>query len=490
MRFKLPRADSLSDEALRSVYMSGMEGIAWRCDNTRDDDVLVVNRGLTESGNLHVPWLVEGHGVVVLSTASCMERQADYLLIVELARGTLGRLKGFAAEWQAADLDTPPGFDELFEQSTHAFVRAATNQHNPDTVTADAQQSIQAALDAIGLIGDAYAAYMISLRHDSESRLSTLVAVNLGSHAIPTAAQTEVSDAFNGVAIPFSWRDIEKNPGEYDWSLVDAQVHWAQKRGLRICAGPLLQFDRHHLPDWLYLWEENFEELQTSVTRFIQQVARRYQQHVHIWNCGARLNRHGALALSEEDHLRLAVAAISSVRTIDASTPIVLSFDRPWGEYLANEPRDLSPLYFAEALSRADLGLAGIGLEFNFSYWPEGTLQRDLLEFNRQLERWASLGVPLMVFVTVPSDDARDNQARQTATPTGPAGVNSPETQCDLAKRLMSLFLAKPMVHGIVWNQLTDSQPHDYPHGGVLDASDTPKPILQTLKNLRQLHCR
>ena len=490
MRFKLPPADSLPDEALRSVYMSGMEGIPWRSSNTCEDDLLVIARGLDESGNLHVPWQVEGHGVLMLSTASCMERPAEYLLVVELARGTLSRLKNFAADWSAANLDAPPGFDELLAKSTHYFVRAATNQHNPTAATADAQLSIKSALDAISSIGDAYANYMLSLRRENEPRLSTMVAVNVGTHSIPTAGMSDVWGAFNSVAIPFCWRDIEQNAGEYDWSLIDAQIQWAQEQGLRICAGPLLQLDRHHLPDWIYLWEENFDEIHSAVTRFIQQATRRYQKQVHVWNCGARINRDGTLSLSEEEHLRLAVAAISSVRTIDDNTPIVLSFDRPWGGYLAQESKDLSPLYFAEALSRAELGLAGIGLEFNYSYWPQGTLQRDILEFNHQLERWASLGVPLIIFLTLPSDGQPDAKALQAALPAGGTEATSPESQRDLAKRLMTLFLAKPMIHGIIWNQLTDGEPHDFSHSGVLDADGASKPVLQALTTLRKTHLR
>lgn len=490
MRFRLPQADTLSEEAVRCVYMSGMDGIPWPSKNSCQDSQLVITRGLEESGNVHVPWQVDGHGVVVLSTASCMERDSEYLLVVELARGTLSRIKGFAADWAGAALDSPPGFDELLERSTRFFVRAATNQHNPSAATDDAQQSIKAALDAIATISEAYSHYMISLRREHESRLSTMVAVNVGSHSSPPPDRSEIWDAFNSVSIPFSWRDIERNEGEFDWTLVDAQITWAQSKGLRICAGPLLRLDRQHLPDWIYLWEERFDEIQAAATRFIQQVARRYHQHVHVWNCAAGLNRDGALELTEEEHLRLAVTAISNLRTVDEASPIILSFDRPWGDYLAQEQKDLSPLYFAEALTRADLGLAGIGLEFNYSYWPEGTLQRDLLEFNRHLERWAALGSPLIIFFTVPSDDAPDSQASQSAAPTGIAGTPSPESQKELAHRLLTLFLAKPMIHGIIWNQLADGEPHDFPHSGVLDASGAAKPVLHTLKALRQTHVR
>ena len=30
--------------------------------------------------------------------------------------------------------------------------------------------------------------------------------------------------------------------------------------------------------------------------------------------------------------------------------------------------------------------------------------------------------------------------------------------------------MAKPAVQGVIWNQLRDNQPHDFPHGGLFDA--------------------
>ena len=35
--------------------------------------------------------------------------------------------------------------------------------------------------------------------------------------------------------------------------------------------------------------------------------------------------------------------------------------------------------------------------------------------------------------------------------------------------RFVPLLLAKPMVQGVIWNQLRDSNPHGFPHGGLFD---------------------
>jgi hypothetical protein len=49
------------------------------------------------------------------------------------------------------------------------------------------------------------------------------------------------------------------------------------------------------------------------------------------------------------------------------------------------------------------------------------------------------------------------------------------------------LALAKPAVRGVIWNQLCDSQPHDFPHGGLFDAGNQAKPALRKLASIRQI---
>ena len=214
----------------------------------------------------------------------------------------------------------------------------------------------------------------------------------------------------------------------------------------------------------------------------------RYRGKVNLWQCAARLNAGCGLALSEEQRLRLAVLAIETIRATDPRAPIVIMIDQPWAEFMSRQEVDLSPLHFADALVRADLGLAGLGLEINLGYYPDGTQARDLLDFSRHLDRWSSLGLPLLVSLTVPSSEQPDAQARgESRAIAYAAGMPlCPESQQHWIEQFLPLMLAKQPVQGITWNQLLDSQPHDFPHGGLFDAKDQPKPALDAIKAIRQ----
>ena len=275
--------------------------------------------------------------------------------------------------------------------------------------------------------------------------------------------------------------------GKFQWDALDAQVQWCRDANLRLCFGPLMQFDRHLLPDWLFL-DDEFEEVQLSAVQFVDAVVKRYRGKVQLWHVAARLNLEGAFHFTEEQRLRLVVEAVDRVRSLDAKTPMILSFDQPWGEYIIRQDQELTPLHFADTLIRGELGLAGIGLDINLGYWPGGTLPRDALEVSRQLDRWSQLGVPLIVFVSIPSSGGPDPRAQHNTrvVPGLVAGGISPQSQQAMLTSLMPLLLAKQSIQAVIWNHWRDDVPHEFPHSGLCDAKGKPKPALQSLASLRK----
>ena len=149
---------------------------------------------------------------------------------------------------------------------------------------------------------------------------------------------------------------------------------------------------------------------------------------------------------------------------------------------------DFPPLHFADALIQAGLDLAGLMIEINMGYTVGGTLSRHILEFNRQLDAWARLGLPLWLSLCAPGGEGDDPLAgRKVSLP--PASGTAAAQQA-FAARFVTLALAKPAVQGVVWNQLRDDQPHEFPHGGLFDARRQIKPALRTLAAIRQKYLK
>ena len=485
--FHVPRPDRLAPGAVERAYLASMDGIPWECKCLWDECILTIERDTRESGNLYFCWNVPGRGQVMLCSGSLMERERPYNLPVELARGTINRLRNQAATWLAAGMEMPDNFEELNSRAALVFASAAIGQEQPERAAERAEESIRISLEAADLLVQNYAEQVLAIRRREQPTLTTLLAGRLDGVPQGAAADAFLA-AFNTAVLVPNWPEMGSSSGDCKWDDLDRQVQWCRDHGLRICMGPLIQFDRGSLPDWLYLWEGEYEEICESVFTFAQGVVRRYAGKVHLWNCAARMNVPGAMDLSEEQRLKLTVDMLELTRSLDSRTPAIVSFDQPWAEYIAAEDQELTPLHFADTLARSDLGMAGVGIEMNLGYTPHGTLPRDLLEISRQVDRWSQLGLPLVIFVTSPSSEAKDPLARSTARPLPSliAGGLSPQAQAKLIAQLIPLLIARQPVQAVVWNQWRDDLSHDFPHGGLYDTMGQPKPGLKKLVEIRR----
>jgi hypothetical protein len=496
MRFIAPRRERVVAGAVECAYLAGMEGVPWQSRSTwcsaPDAAVgsgeLVVERSINESGCLYIPWHVPGHGELVLATASLMERSQAYNLPVELARGALNRLRNQVADWSLAGLKISSDVERAMKISVGDFSEAVICD-DAGRAAELAEKSLKSSLDASELLVDEYSRQMLTLRHDESGPLPTLLGTVLPGRPLSDRETPLLPQVFNAAAVPFAWRSVERNCGTFDWESCDQQVAWCHEQGWRVVGGPLLSLGSASLPDWIYLWEQDFEQIQTYVLHFLSSIIERYRGKVHIWHCAARVNSQSGLALTEEQRLRLVVAAIDEVRRADPEAPLLVSFDQPWGEYLVKDSLELSPLHFADSLVRADLGIAGLGLEFNVGYWPGGTLPRDRIEFSRQIDRWSQLGLPLVAFLSRPSSGASGAVAQfGDRRPPDPEAPYSPQAQKTFVERFAPLLLAKQYVQGLFWNQLSDADSGDLAHGGLLDDEHQVKPVWNAMTSLRQEH--
>jgi hypothetical protein len=127
-------------------------------------------------------------------------------------------------------------------------------------------------------------------------------------------------------------------------------------------------------------------------------------------------------------------------------------------------------------------------LELNVGFHPGGTLPRDPVDISRQLDYWSLLGLPLHVSLCVPSSPHDDPLARRRVR-LAPESWSLKAQQSWVAQ-VVPLLLAKPYVQGVIWNQLRDCEPHEFPHGGLFDLRRQPKPALRTLTSIRQAHLK
>lgn len=479
--------DRIPPGGLEHVHMVGPDDLPWFGRAFFSGNQLVVERNESDSGRVFVPWRIDGAGQILIGTSTLMERDRPYLLEVELARGMVNSLRNQAAQWEMMGLTIPEDLRAKVLEGTVQFARASTMQNDGPTAASWAERALATTAGAMGRLATEYAEQALEARRGQARAITPWFGVHLGEGQPNASIARQLSSAFNMVSIPMSWRSIQRLEGRRDWEVADAQIQWAQQAGLRVCAGPLLELNDRGVPDWTYLWEGDLNSLLSFMLDHVRKVVERYRGRVHLWQVAARMTHGHALGLNEESRLQVAAKAINTVRQLDPTTPVVITFDQPWAEFLAIEHLDLAPLHFADALARADLGLSGVGLEINVSYHPGGSIHRGPLAISRLVDTWGLLELPLMVTLTVPSSSAADPQASSKIGVFNDAQEEvSPETQRAWIEQYVPLLLAKNTVQIILWNQLSDAEPHYYPHGGLLDAENKPKPALEALRKIRQ----
>ncbi len=487
MRFISP-SDRISDDVVQRAYMSGYDRVPWPINSSNEDGQLHLERQVSDSGNLHIPWPVEGHGQVVLSTSTLMERKDAYHLPLELARGELSQLRIQLAEWQAIGLAVPEEVFSRVADATSRFGRAVCGVQGSQQSNQLADEAIRIALDAARLLAGCYTEQSLAVRRKGSEPLTTLLGADLGLSPLDEKTSVEYLDSFNAVNVPMIWRELETTPGEFRWDVVDKQLDWARAHGLAVCAGPLLQVDEHTIPAWLAPYEGDFDSILTFACEYIQEVVQRYRGRVDVWQSAARLNTATTLSLSEQERVTAAARAIELTRALDENAAIVVSFDQPCAEYLSRQEVDFPPLHFADALVRAGLGLTGVMLEISLGYHPRGTLPRSPLDLNRRLDYWSLLGVPLYLTLCVPSSTSDDSLSAQAAE-VWPDDWDLGAQQSWINQHV-PLLLSKTYVHGVFWKQLLDSEWHELPHGGLFDPSGHPKPSLRQMAALRKAYLR
>lgn len=473
---------------LRKAYVTGLDRTPSRLSLEFRPGLMLCHRETSESGRLFTPWPVEGFGTPIVGTATLAERSEPYNLAVELARGKLNDVRNQLADWRQMGLRTPADLDGVLAEAHRAFIKAATSSDDPEASFAAAQASLSAIWRAGNLLVDSYINQVLQTRLATSTRLPTLLGCALEGDPKHAPWAADFTAAFNAARVSCSWKNLAPTEGQYRWDETDAQLAWCRRQRLAVQAGPLLDFRPTALPDWIWLWEGDFDTILGLVVDLVRQTVTRYRGKVPVWTLVHRPACNDVLGLTEEEQIRITARAVQIARQADPAAQILIGVERPWAEWMGSSPFQLGPLHLADYLVRADLGLAGIGLEIAPGYSPPGSYIRDLFDFSKLLDLYALLNLPLHIGLVLPSAAGSDPKADLAVRVEAAQWPEPPDemTQSAWASKWIALAVAKPFVRSVTWLQPSDAVPHLYPHGGLYRADQSAKPVAAWLKSFRR----
>ena len=329
IRFHTSYVTDAEQKRLRRCYMVGIEGIAWERELRISEKMLVIDRSTQESGKLFVPWLRADGVEVILSTSNLREQEAEYHLEIELARGTLNRLRNYLAN-RDQYFELSAAYQSLLNQSQQSFMNAILQTGDREGSQCNAVDSIETALELIELVLLEDAGHAVEVRYQAGG-IKPLMGIEMPVVPKSEQSQQQIDETFNTITIPFNWRTLSPDTDKFNFDEIDGPLHWALQHDKKIIAGPLVRLTDESIPEWMYLWESDFTAFQNYLVSYVGEVIQRYKGRIHVWHCAAGLNSTTGLRFSEEQVVRIAVDVVEAIRRIDAKTPIVMSFDMPWG---------------------------------------------------------------------------------------------------------------------------------------------------------------
>ena len=484
MRFTVAPPDRLRTAAeLAAVHVVGAGERVEPATVTRTGDLLIVERPGTGSARLRCPWAVPGFGTPVVATCSLAEHTIDaqpHRLSVELARGLVGVAREQVAAAKRASVALPPHILHTLGRAWGLFVRSACDQaSSSDAVAAQsADESIAAACSVADAVAAARADRRLAMLKRQTSHPPASLAVRAGRGTDPRVQlPAALFGPFRTATIPAGWGSIEPTRGQRDWTTLDAALDRCDAVGAVPAVGPLLDFSPGGLPDWLSEYRGSPGNLESLCADYVETVIGRITGRVRTVEVCGGANVGGALGLDEPTRLGLVARTVQVARGVDEENRLFLRVTRPFGDYLARGEHRLAPLQFADALSRAGVGLDGVTLELAVGFDEIGTPPRTLAGYERLLAGWSKLGVPLRISLAAPAVPPTSGQERSDWRSGG-----SPDKQAEWLRHHLPLFFATDPVVEVEWALARDSQPGEPTNpldgGGLLAADGARRPAL------------
>jgi hypothetical protein len=485
LRFRVFRDGKVPDDFdLSTAYLVGVDGVPVRGEFTYVNGEIQCRKRAGGPAALNCLWETKTFGSIMLETTRLPEREEPYLLNLELARGRMMRVLQKREDWGLFDIAEAQAVNEKAGGCRDLIVEAMMHMDEPLVAADFSDKCLAAALPMSEQTALTHADLLllrrISTKNFPRSAFGTRV-----DPAVPTEAYRRIfTPNSDFVMLPMKWRTLEPQEQAFDWVGTDEWVDFLHRRAkMPIVAGPLVYFHESCIPDWLYIWEHDYETVRDLLYEHINRVVGRYSQQVLLWNVLSGLHVNAQFSFTFDQLMDLTRMAVGLVKKINPNARTMIEITQPWGEYYANNQRSIPPLLYAEMVVQGGISFDVFGLQLRFGVPRDGCWQRDLFQISSMLDRFAPLGKPLMLSgLQVPSQPAD--------AAGGAAGVwRKPWTeqlQSKWLEAVTDIALSKPFVEAICWHELSDTASRTMPFGGLIGADLTPKIGFKTWSSLRR----
>jgi len=418
-------------------------------------------------------------GVLILQTCLLPDRDKPYILSVELARHRIKMFIAKCEEWQMLDLATDHRAMLRWDEARQIFTEAITCE---DPVEADrlGRRALSLALDASDRLAMTHAEILLHRRYANRPASSAVLGVRVWPKRHDQSLFDVVERNFDLIVLPLNWRYLEIEEGRYNWDPLDRWMDWASKQHKPIVAGPLLDFSKNAVPNWMYVWQHDYDTTRDFAYDHVGRVVQRYRSVVGMWNIASGINVNDNFKFTSEQMLDLIRMTVLQVRQLRKGARTMVELKQPFGEHCALSNKSLSPVSFLESLIHEGIRLDAIGLQVLLGVNKLGRATRDLMQLSSMLDRFLHLDLPVLISAMGAPSSQEDEDGGYLREPW------SPQIQSRWVARMFAIAMSKPFIESVFWADLYDHPDSDVPAVAMIDESGKPKQALSRLVGIRK----
>jgi hypothetical protein len=461
-----------------------MGEVAWRDGllNARCDDEHAIGISLL--------WDLGPLGAFELETTRLPQRAKPYILNVELARSRLMRIVQKQEDWNLFDFPKAEGLAQRVYEAQELLADALGKLDRPAEAAALADQALLMAVDLSEEMADFHADLLLSRRKIAGQFVKHIFGCHIDSSVRNAKYRDAATSAFDYAVLSLPWKQLQPEEHIFDTQAADEWIELLGKKRIPVIAGPLIRLDEHDVPDWMFIWEHDFDTLRELAYEHVARVVQRYRRLVGVWNVCAGLPGNTIFPMSFEQMIEMTRLLVTRVKTILPQARTLVTISKPFGEHQAKNPSTASPLLYAEMVAQAGINFEGFGLELEMGLPKPDMFMRDLFQISCLLDKFSMLNKPVFLTAICCPGRSTPDLTDSTEGRLDPSAAGrwrrpwDPQLQADWMEAVYRLALCKPYIESIAWGNLADIN-QTLPGGGLLDEMVQPKPVFNRLEAMR-----
>ncbi len=454
------------------------------------DGLLNISR--TEEGAVGVSllWDMGSVGAYHMETTRLPPRDKPYNLNVELCRARLMKIVQKQEDWNLFDFPRAEKYTARFREAQAIFADSLGKLDTPIEASKLADQALAIAVDLSEQLAEFHAELLLNRRRTANAFAKHIFGCRVDSTVQNAKYKDMLCDNFEYAVLPMSWKQLQPEEDTFITEPLDEWVEVLSRKRVPIVAGPLINLQDSEMPDWMFIWEHDYDTLRELAYEYVQKVVQRYRKAVSVWNVVGGLHANSQFTLSFEQIIELTRLLVSQVKTILPNARTLVTVTQPWGEYHARGVTGVPPMLYAEMVAQAGVNFEAFGLEIEQGAPATGMYTRDMFQMSCMLDKFSTIGRPVfLTAIGAPDRNTPDpgDRSEGKLDPSQAGRWHKPwdkALQAEWAEAVYKLALSKPYVESIAWGNLADIN-NTIPGGGLMDDMFHPKLSFAKIQELR-----